>query len=72
MTSSTDASRPGRSAEEGTSNGTRRSASVFLARTIRLAMVVSEERNARAISEVVSPPSSRSVSAIRASVDSTG
>ena len=48
------------------------SASVRLARTIRCATVASGTRNARAISGVVSPPSSRSVSATRASVESTG
>ena len=56
----------------GTSNGTRASASVRLARTMRWATVGSGTRNARAISSVVRPPSSRSVSATRASVDSTG
>ena len=43
-----------------------------LARTMRCAMVGSGTRNARAISSVVRPPSRRSVSATRASVDSTG
>ena len=47
-------------------------ASVRLARTIRLAIVGSAARNPRAISSVVRPPSSRRVSAILASVDSTG
>ena len=60
------------SAPRGTSNGTRASASVRLARTMRWAMVGSGTRNARAISSVVRPPSRRSVSATRASVDSTG
>ena len=46
--------------------------SVRLARTIRCATVASETRNARAISLVVRPPSRRSVSATRASVESTG
>jgi ribosomal protein L22 len=45
---------------------------VRFARTIRCAIVGSGVRKARAISPVVSPPSSRSVSATRASVDSTG
>ena len=72
MTSSTDASRGASSSPLGTSNGTFASASVRLARTIRCAIVASETRNARAISGVVRPPSSRSVSAIRASVESTG
>ena len=48
------------------------SASVRLARTMRCAMVGSGTRNARAISSVVRPPSRRSVSATRASVESTG
>ena len=39
---------------------------------MRWATVGSETRNARAISSVVKPPSSRSVSATRASADSTG
>ena len=56
----------------GTSNGTRASASVRLARTIRWATVGSGTRNARAISSVVRPPSRRSVSATRASVERTG
>ena len=56
----------------GTSNGTRASASVRLARTMRCAMVASGTRKARAISLVVRPPSRRSVSATRASVESTG
>ena len=43
-----------------------------MARTMRCAIVGSGTRNARAISSVVRPPSSRSVSATRASVESTG
>jgi hypothetical protein len=43
-----------------------------LARVIRSAIVASGTRKARAISAVVSPASSRSVSATRASGDSTG
>ena len=62
----------GSSSPRGTSNGTRASARVRLARTIRWATVGSGTRKARAISSVVSPPSRRSVSATRASVDSTG
>ena len=50
----------------------RASASVRFARTMRCATVGSGTRNARAISSVVSPPSRRSVSATRASVESTG
>ena len=72
MTSSTDDSRGASSSPLGTSNGTWASASVRLARTMRCATVASETRKARAISAVVRPPSSRSVSAIRASVESTG
>src|SRR5260370_610687 len=43
-----------------------------LARTMRWATVGSGTRNARAISSVVKPPSKRSVSATRASVERTG
>src|SRR5712691_7900096 len=56
----------------GTSKGTRAAASVRLARTMRCAMVAFGTRKARAISSVVRPPSRRSVSAVRASVESTG
>src|SRR5207247_1816116 len=72
MTSSTDDRRAVRSAPRGTSNGTRASRRVRLARTMRCATVGSGTRNARAISSVVSPPSNRRVSATRASVESTG
>src|SRR3954471_3995474 len=72
MTSSTEESRAARSAAAGTSNGARAAASVRLARTIRWATVASPTRNARAISAVLSAPTSRSVSATRASVESTG
>ncbi len=72
MTSSTEESRAASSSPCGTSNGTRASARVFLARTIRCATVGSGTRKARAISPVVRPPSSRRVSAARASVDSSG
>ena len=72
MTSSTDDSRAASSAPRGTSKGTCASASVRLARTMRWAIVGSGTRNARAISSVVRPPSRRSVSATRASVESTG
>ena len=69
MTSSTDASR---AAQLGAARAPRTarcaSASVRLARTMRWAMVGSGTRKARAISSVVRPPSSRSVSATRASV----
>ena len=59
MTSSTDDSRAASSAPRGTSNGTRASASVRLARTMRCATVGSGTRKARAISSVVRPPSRR-------------
>ena len=72
MTSSTDDRRAASSAPRGTSKGTRASARVRLARTMRWATVGSGTRNARAISSVVRPPSRRSVSATRASVESTG
>ncbi len=72
MTSSTDDRRAASSAPRGTSKGTCASARVRLARTIRWAMVGSGTRNARAISSVVRPPSKRSVSATRASVERTG
>ena len=72
MTSSTDESRSARSAPRGTSNGTFASASVRLARTMRCAIVGSGKRKARGISGVVRPPSKRSVSATRASVERTG
>jgi hypothetical protein len=72
MTSSTDERRSARSAPRGTSKGMRLSARVRLARTIRWATVASGTRNARAISSVFKPPSRRSVSATRASVDRTG
>src|SRR5439155_19358334 len=72
MTSSTDARRASRSLAAGTSNGTFAAVRVRLARTIRCATVDSGTRKARAISSVERPPSNRSVSATRASVDSTG
>src|SRR6266567_3216442 len=72
MTSSTDDRRAARSSPRGTSKGTRASLRVRLARTMRWATVGSGTRNARAISSVVRPPSKRSVSATRASVERTG
>ena len=56
----------------GTSYGIRASAIFRLARTIRLPIVGSATRNARAISPVVRPPSARSVSATRADTPSAG
>src|SRR4249919_2917797 len=61
-----------RSAGPGTSIGTRASARLRLARTIRCATVASLTRKARAISAVVSEPTRRMVRATRASVASTG
>ena len=62
----------GKLAPRGTSKGTWASARVRLARTMRWATVGSVMRKARAISSVVRPPSSRSVSATRASVEQNG
>ena len=56
----------------GSSNCTFCSESARFARVIRCAIVVSGTRNAVAISCVVRPPKSRSVSATRASAGSTG
>src|SRR5215218_7875080 len=72
MTSSTEGRRSSSSAPRGTSNGTLASRSVRFARTSRCAIVDSEARKAMAISVVVSPPSSRRVSATRASRESSG
>ena len=72
MASSTDDRRADSSDPRGTSNGTRASVSVRFARTMRCAIVGSDTRKARAISSLVSPPSRRSVSATRASVERTG
>src|ERR1044071_9212693 len=71
-TSSMEERRASSAAPRGTSKGTRASESVRLARTMRWAMVGSGRRKARAISAVVKPPSRRSVSATRASVERTG
>src|SRR3990172_2747362 len=72
IASRTEERRAVSSAPRGTSNGTRASARVRLARTIRWATVASGTRNARAISGVVNPPSRRSVRATRASGERTG
>src|SRR6266852_5931574 len=61
-----------RSAPLGTSNLTCASARVRFARTIRWAMAGTGTRKARAISSVVRPPRTRSVSATRASFAKTG
>src|SRR6267143_1995159 len=61
-----------RSAPSGTSNVTRASVRVRFARTIRWAMLETGTRNPRAISSVVRPPRTRSVSATRASFERTG
>jgi hypothetical protein len=55
--------RPAHSASGGMSNWTPALRSCCLARLMRLAMVASGTRNARAISDVVSPPTARGVSA---------
>ena len=72
MTLSTELSRSRRSSGGGTSNGTSAAASVFLARVIRACTVAVGVTNARAISSLVRPPSTRRVSATLASRDSTG
>ena len=72
MTRSTPASRSGSSSSGGTRNGIRASETLRRARTSRRSIAVSLERNARAISGTVSPPTLRSVSAIRASGFSAG
>ena len=72
MTSSTEDRRARSSVPAAPRTAPALRTSVRLARTMRCATVDSGTRNARAISSVVSPPSSRSVSATRASVESTG
>ena len=72
MTLSTEPSRSRRSSGGGSSNGTWAAAIVFFARVIRACTVAVGTRNARAISSLVRPPSTRRVSATRASRDSTG
>src|SRR3990167_7775292 len=72
MTSSPAPSRSASSAPRGTANWTPALPIAFLARVIRAAIVASFDRKARAISWVVSPPTSRSVSAARASGEITG
>src|ERR1044072_5488930 len=72
MTLSTALSRSRRSWGGGTSNGTWAAASVFLARGIRAWTVVVGVMNARAISSLVRPPSTRRVSATLDSRESTG
>ena len=71
-TRSTPRRRSGSSSSSGTRYGIRASAILRLARTIRLPIVGSATRNARAISPVVSPPSARSVNATRADRSSAG
>ena len=63
-TPSTASTRSGSSAAEGTRYGMRAAAIFFLARVMRAAIVASLTRNARATWAVVSPHSSRRVSAI--------
>src|SRR6266540_939556 len=72
MTASTARRRSGRSASSGTRYGIPASRILPLARTSRWAMVGSGTRKARAISVVVSPPRSRSVSATWTPVASAG
>src|SRR6266542_2018477 len=72
MTARTARSRPGRSASSGTRYGIPASRILPLARTSRWAMVGSGTRKARAISVVVSPPRSWSVSATWTPVASAG
>ena len=72
MTASTAGSRSGRSASRGTRYGMPASRIFAFARTSRCAMVGSGTRKARAISGVLSPPSSRRVSATRAAGASAG
>src|SRR5579859_623676 len=71
-TASTPEIRAGRSASAGMRYGIPASRILALARTSRWGMVVSGTRNACAISAVVSPPSSRRVSATRAAAPSAG
>src|SRR6188508_3170078 len=72
MTSSTEGSRPARSAPRGTSKVNPAFAIAFFARTMRCAIAASLDRKARAISSVVRPPTTLRVSAARASGDSRG
>src|ERR671935_131539 len=72
MTRSTASSRSASCAPAGTSYGMRASRILFFARTIRCASVGGGVRKARAISSVVRPHTSRSVSATCASCASAG
>src|SRR5256714_857762 len=72
MTLSTPPSRSRRSAAGGRSNGTPAAAIVFLPRVMRACTVGTGTRNARAISSLDRPPTTRRVSATRASGESTG
>jgi hypothetical protein len=72
MTLSTPPSRSRRSAAGGSSNGTPAAAIVFLARVMRACTVGTGTRNARAISSLDRPPTTRRVSATRASGERTG
>ena len=71
-TARTRASRSGSAASRGTAKGMPASRILRLARTRRCGIVVSETRKARAISGVCRPPTSRRVSATRASSASAG
>jgi hypothetical protein len=68
----TPPSRCPRSSDGASSNGTPAAAIVFFARVIRACTVGTGTRNARAISALARPPTTRSVKATRASGDSTG
>src|SRR5829696_6505814 len=72
MTLSTPPSRSRRSAAGGSSNGTPAAAIVFLPRVMRACTVGTGTRNARAICSLDRPPTTRRVSATRASGESTG
>src|SRR5215213_4458935 len=72
MTLSTPPSRSRRSPADGSSNGTPAAAIVFLPRVMRACTVGTDTRNARAISSLDRPPTTRRVSATRASRESTG
>ena len=72
MTVSTASRRAGRSPGPGTVYGIRAAVIFFFARVIRAAIVGSGTRNVWAMSAVVTPHTSRSVSAICASGESAG
>jgi len=71
-TASTPEMRTGRSCAVGNRKGMRASLIFVLARVIRRPIADSCTRKALAISDTVRPPTMRSVSATRASIDSAG